>query len=92
MNKNVAKMWSAYLRKPGLKQHLSALGDPKGTARCCLGHLCDIAVEQGVIPPPVTSESQFILFYGATDHSEYGDDRNDSYLPNVRNSMGRDGQ
>ena len=52
MKEEIAKKWVEYLRKPGLMQAESILGSAESSARCCLGHLCDIAVTEGVIPEP----------------------------------------
>lgn len=57
------------LRSGAVKQIDGKLGLLTGE-RCCLGVICDIAVEYGVIPPPVpvkntllTGETEYILAY-----------------------------
>ena len=62
MRQEIAKLWAKYLRTPGLKQAKGRLGNPNDEARCCLGHLCDIAVTKGVIAPPTKGEKA--LVYG----------------------------
>lgn len=52
MNEEVKRLWQERLLDPNSKQTRGWLGRIKGGGRCCLGHLCDLAVEQGVIPPP----------------------------------------
>ena len=53
MKKDIAQRWSSYLRMPGIKQAREHLAEGGGSnARCCLGHLCDIAVTEGVIEAP----------------------------------------
>jgi hypothetical protein len=44
----VAKKWVAALRSGKIKQTRGQLGRESGS-RCCLGVLCDLAVEEGVI-------------------------------------------
>jgi len=43
--------WLKRLRSGEIQQTKEKLGSPEGS-RCCLGVLCDIAVEQGVIEKP----------------------------------------
>jgi hypothetical protein len=57
MNKKVKSLWLRRLRSGRYKQGFGYLcltdPDPKRPdAFCCLGVLCDIAVEKGVIDPP----------------------------------------
>lgn len=51
----VQKQWIERLRSGRIPQTRAVLGYPNGR-RCCLGVLCDIAVEQGVIPLPMLDE------------------------------------
>jgi hypothetical protein len=51
MKKDIAKAWVTALRDPNAKQATRALGTPLG-ARCCLGVLCDLAVQAAIIAPP----------------------------------------
>lgn len=53
MNRDIKRRWVAALRDPKSRQGREALGRPDGS-RCCLGVLCDLAVQDGVIDPPVT--------------------------------------
>lgn len=50
MDAFIAGKWVERLRNGGIEQHQGGLGTDDG-ARCCLGVLCDLAVEAGVIPP-----------------------------------------
>lgn len=65
MNPEIKARWTAALRDPEAKQGRKALGRPDGT-RCCLGVLCDLAVQDGVIDPPTTSGfgQSAVLRYG----------------------------
>lgn len=65
MNKEVKALWIDRLRNGNIPQAKRALGYTDGS-RCCLGVLCDIAVEQGVIPPPVEDVDRQ-LRYGKRD-------------------------
>ena len=51
MNHEIAEAWVRRLEKGDIIQTTGRLGTPRG-ARCCLGVLCDMAVEQGIIPKP----------------------------------------
>ena len=62
MKEEIAKKWAAYLRTPDLKQTFSYLGKSNG-GRCCLGHLCDLAVLEGVIDAPVELPTSGVLLY-----------------------------
>lgn len=52
MNEEIKERWLARLESGEIKQTRQYLGRPSGS-RCCLGVLCDIAVEDGIIDPPV---------------------------------------
>jgi len=54
MKRDIAERWVAKLRDPAVRQGRSMLGNVNGL-RCCLGVLCDIAVEDDVINPPEPS-------------------------------------
>lgn len=81
MNPEVKVLWLAALRGGSYKQaagHLRKTRGPVDNAEgfCCLGVLCDIAVQQGVIPEP-TKNAQGVHSYGkpctcynAYDHGE----------------------
>lgn len=60
-NKKNIKKWTTRLRDPNLLQGFGQLGTADGK-RCCLGVACDVAVEEGVINPPVTNMNG-VLFY-----------------------------
>ena len=78
MKHDIAERWVAKLRSGEIEQGTGYLGRSEGE-RCCLGVLCDMAVEEGVIPPPVMergnmSSGGFALLYSQTEISngEYG--------------------
>ena len=54
----IVEDWLKVLRDPASKQAFGVLGTEDG-ARCCLGHLCDVCVTHGVIPPPDIKERNF---------------------------------
>lgn len=56
MNKRIAARWVERLRSGEIPQGVRHLGAVDGK-RCCLGVLCDIAVEDGVIEAPAISEA-----------------------------------
>src|SRR5882672_52843 len=63
MNPVIAHRWVEKLLYGGIKQRKFMLGTTDGK-RCCLGVLCDIAVEDGVIRPPHTlHEGNDTLYY-----------------------------
>ena len=51
MNRHIAKEWTARLRSGITRQTRKHLGRNDGS-RCCLGVLCDMAVEEGIIRFP----------------------------------------
>ena len=66
MNPDIKARWVAALRNPEAKQLRGNLGKVYG-GRCCLGVLCDIAVEDGVIQPPEADEFDGNLSYGGME-------------------------
>lgn len=60
MKKEIADKWIAAL--PKYKQGLKALR--RGDTFCCLGVLCELAVEDGVIPPPSEALGNKVFTYG----------------------------
>ncbi len=69
MNINVKAMWLDRLRNGGIQQGKGKLGTTDGK-RCCLGVLCDIAVEHGVIPAPTQlGGTHNVLVYDALDRN-----------------------
>ena len=52
LNEN-AKKWVEELRSGRWKQHTGALTNEDRTAFCCLGVACELALQAGVINPPV---------------------------------------
>lgn len=54
MNPRVKEIWIDRLENGNIPQTENKLGNLEG-ARCCLGVLCDIAVEEGVIQAPTVS-------------------------------------
>lgn len=51
MNPEIKERWATRLESGDIKQTRGVLGRPNGN-RCCLGVLCDIAVEDGIIAEP----------------------------------------
>jgi hypothetical protein len=53
MKKEIAERWVAALRSGEYKQTKNILGRVDGDEKyyCCLGVLCELAVEDGIIPP-----------------------------------------
>jgi len=73
MNKSIKTLWVAKLRSGEVEQGEGFLGTDDGK-RCCLGVLCDLAVEAGVIEAPTKEESLLndepeVLVYGYDDVS-----------------------
>lgn len=54
MNDEIRARWVARLRSGDIEQVAHGLG--RGDGRCCLGVLCDLAVEDSIIEPPWTAE------------------------------------
>lgn len=59
MNQEIKARWVAALRDPDAKQGRGRLGYADGR-RCCLGVLCDLAVQDGVIDPPTVSTATYV--------------------------------
>jgi hypothetical protein len=55
MNKEIKAHWIAKLREEGRRQTGGTLRDASG-AQCCLGVLCEVAIEDGVIEAPTLPE------------------------------------
>lgn len=93
----VVKKWVAALRSGKIKQAHGYLGTPDGN-RCCLGVLCDLAVESGIIPSfklsSVYMPEKVAEWAGLqTTKAEYGNDQalwkdNDGHVTGV-GSIGR---
>jgi hypothetical protein len=64
MNREIARRWTDRLRNRDIPQGAGCLGMPHGR-RCCLGVLCDIAVEDDVIDPPRTESLWSFTYAGA---------------------------
>lgn len=62
MNKTIKDRWTARLDSGEVEQIQGRLSDGK-KGRCCLGVLCDIAVEDGVIHPPHWDEARETMYY-----------------------------
>ena len=69
MNPEVKKKWVTRLRRTKKTQGKQYLGTLKGQ-RCCLGILCDLAVEAKVIPKPTVVKALGIK----SSILDYGDD------------------
>ena len=48
MKKEIAEKWVAALRSGDYTQHRGSLTNPPRTRHCCLGVLCEVAIEEGV--------------------------------------------
>lgn len=87
MNKDIQTQWVAALRSGKYKQTQEMLcqtdGDGNPAGYCCLGVLCDLAVTDGVIPPPRASwlEPGAMRFYSTPAFLE--SDATDTVLPNA---------
>lgn len=57
MKADIKERWLERLESGEISQARGTLGRPIGS-RCCLGVLCDIAVEDGIIPAPIISHTQ----------------------------------
>lgn len=82
MNKNVQAKWTARLRSldPEL-QGTKALKQVNGKM-CCLGVLCEIAVEEGILPPPVKHDWNYVYMGDEmVPVYEYGEDNRTGILP-----------
>lgn len=60
MKKDIAEKWVAALRSSKYKQGHSVLQNKYGEF-CCLGVLCELAVNENIIPPP-TMESDRVIY------------------------------
>jgi hypothetical protein len=71
MDKNIKARWVAKLREPGRRQTKGKLRDAEGR-QCCLDVLCEVAVEDGVIDPPIQEgEGQdYAYFLGEDEDGE----------------------
>lgn len=65
MNEDVKAKWIARLEDPSARQGRGALSTNRGD--CCLGVLCKIAVEEGVIPEPEGVSHQGALVFSGND-------------------------
>lgn len=63
MNQEIKKLWIEDLRANGDKQGKEWL--QQDGKFCCLGRLCELAVREGVIEPPVFKESNTALYDNA---------------------------
>lgn len=82
MNQRIKALWTARLRDPRTQQGRNLLTVLKdgGTFQCCLGVLCEIAREEGIvegIPRPAWGEEIMIVYRAVDDHS----DRSNVTLP-----------
>lgn len=68
MNAEIKKKWLEKLRDPKTKQARYGLGFKSG-GRCCLGVLCDLGVEAGIVQ--ITGELNGELCYGTNLATNY---------------------
>lgn len=81
-HKEIIAEWVSRLRSGTIKQGKHKLGYVD-SSRCCLGVLCDIAVENGIISEPMVINTNYLA---------YGVDNDDEELPHsVRNWAGLKG-
>jgi hypothetical protein len=66
MRPEVREQWVAALRSGKYKQMPGALArvTPEGSRYCCLGVLCDIAVQEGVLAAPNGANNLGYVYYG----------------------------
>lgn len=57
MKQEIAEKWAEALESGEFKQGRNSLGKGYGSY-CCLGVLCEIAVGDGIIPPPVVIDGE----------------------------------
>ena len=77
MKKDIKERWVAKLRDPNIKQTQGVLKKQIGDnefAYCCLGVLCEVAVEDGILPPSrlADKENDVVrqeIVYDGKDHS-----------------------
>lgn len=62
MNKDVKARWIDKLENGNIPQTTGKLGEVEG-GRCCLGVLCDLAVQDGVIFAPSVADDEGRLMY-----------------------------
>jgi len=72
MDARIKSKWVEYLRDGTRTQGTNMLRDEEGN-QCCLDVLCEIAVEEGVIKPPVLFGGLYIYSWAGTD--KYGNAR-----------------
>lgn len=73
MRHDVAEMWTEALRSGKYRQGHGTLAVPdnEGAVQyCCLGVLCDLAVKEGVIPPPRADFAGYLNFATPTREVE----------------------
>ncbi len=63
MKENIKQEWMKRLRSGKIIQITKRLGHQSG-GRCCLGVLCDIAVDENIIPPPAVTNGSMVSFDG----------------------------
>ncbi len=85
MKKEIAERWIDKLRNGNIPQAVGHLGITNGR-RCCLGVLCDIAVEDGIIGTLNSGPSKDTIGYGPSKDTIgysvlYGTKLSDMELP-----------
>jgi hypothetical protein len=67
VRKDIAERWADRLESGEVEQTRGRLGAPgKQRGRCCLGVLCDIAVEDGVIDAPRATVDGYMSYDAST--------------------------
>lgn len=70
MKQDIAKKWAAELRSKKWKQGVATLHNLHDNSYCCLGVLCEMAVEAGVCLPEVGDDGCTVY----RDNPDYGRD------------------
>lgn len=96
MKRELRDKWTDRLRNGGLRQGSGALrtsydedGEDAEDRYCCLGVLCEIAVEQGLVERSLDDDGERVLDAREWVYWTRGiDDRSNVYLPDVWNRQG----
>lgn len=72
MDQEIKSRWLSKLREPGRKQGKHILRSSDG-AQCCLDLLCEIAVEDGIIPEPELLQDRYIYKVPPNDFNSYSE-------------------
>lgn len=74
MRQDIKERWVSALREPDREQGTGQLRDDKGR-QCCLDVLCELAVTDGIIAPPVLRSADYVgTEHGVYTYSEFNRD------------------